>query len=138
MDMCTLQGRTISIFVCQIEKGRLIYMKKLNNTQGSISAMRAQLQQQSTETAEQLRRSVSRATSVDHLPCLEYCQEVAGQHRLAEELLFLQHCRSALERAIPAGASRLVWRWQSGQRTEVRFRRENYCIHMQVRHKSAA
>jgi len=113
-------------------------MKKLQNAQGSIIALRAQLQQRSAETAEQLRRSVSRATSVDHFPCLEYGQEVELQHRLAEELLFLQHCRSALERSIPAGTSRLVWRWRSGERTEVRFRRENQFLRMQVRHKDAA
>lgn len=113
-------------------------MKKLNNTQGPITRLRTELQHQSAETAERLRRSVCRATSVDLLPCLEYGHEVETQHMLAEDLLFLQHCRSALERAVGAGGSRLVWRWQSGARTEVRFRRENQHMHMQVRHKDAA
>jgi len=111
-------------------------MKKLQNAQGSIIALRAQLQQRSAETAEQLRRSVSRATSVDHFPCLEYGQEVELQHRLAEELLFLQHCRSALERAVDKGGSRLVWRWQEGGSTEVRFRRENHYLTMAVRQQA--
>lgn len=113
-------------------------MKKLNNSQGPITRLRAELQCQSTETAERLRRSVSRCTSVDLFPCLEYGREVETQHMLAEDLLFLQHCRSALERAVGSGASRLVWRWQSGERTEVRFRRENQYMRMQVRHKEAA
>ncbi len=113
-------------------------MKKLNNMQGSITAVRAQLQQQSMDTAERLRRSVSRAASVDNFPCTEYGEEVALQHRLAEELLFLQHCRSALERSIEKGASRLVWCWQSGERCEVRFRRQNHHISMQVRQAKAA
>ncbi|MBP3493717.1 MAG: hypothetical protein J6J83_03785 [Oscillospiraceae bacterium] len=113
-------------------------MKKLNPAQGSITAVRAQLQQQSVETAEKLRRSVSRAASVDNFPCTEYGEEVALQHLLAEELLFLQHCRGALERAIEKGASRLVWRWQSGERCEVRFRRQNNHIRMDVRAVKAA
>ena len=112
-------------------------MKKLNNTQGPILTVRQQLQRSSTEIAQQLHRSVSRATSVDYLPCTEYDAEVARQHRLAEELLFLQHCRSALERAVDKNSSRLVWRWQDGSTSEVRFRRQNHHITMVVRQKSA-
>lgn len=113
-------------------------MKKLNNAQSSIFAMREQLRRSSAEIAQQLHRSVNRATSVDHLPCTEYSAEVLRQHALAEELLFVQHCRSALERAVDKGGSRLVWRWQDGCRTEVRFRRQNSCLTMQVRQKNAA
>ncbi len=113
-------------------------MKQFHNAQGPIAAVRAQLQQQSVETAEKLRRSVSRAASVDNFPCTEYGEEVACQHRLTEELLFLQHCRSALERAIERGESRLIWRWQSGGTSEVRFRRQNNHISMQVRQTKAA
>ena len=43
-------------------------MKQLNNAQGSIAALRRLLQQQSTDTAHQLARSVGRATSVDLFP----------------------------------------------------------------------
>ena len=112
-------------------------MKKLNNTHGSVLAIRQELQQQSTELATQLQRSVQRATSVDHLPCDEYGAEVARQHALAEELLFVQHCRNALERSVAKGSSRLVWRWQGGGRSEVRFRRENNHIAMLVRQHTA-
>ena len=113
-------------------------MKKLNNAQGSVTAIRLQLQQQSMDTAQRLSRSVGRAASVDHLPCAEYGEEVQRQHDLAEELLFLQHCRSALERAVDKGSSRLVWRWQDGAASEVRFRRQNHHITMAVRQKEAA
>ena len=75
-------------------------MKHLNNAQGSISTVRQLLQQQSADTALKLSRSVSRATSVDLFPCTEYGAEVKQQHRLSEELLFLQHCRAALERGL--------------------------------------
>ena len=108
-------------------------MKKLNNTHGSIFAVRQQLQQQSIELAAHLQRSVGRATSVDHFPCDEYGAEVKRQHLLAEELLFVQHCRSALERAVDKGNSRLLWHWQDGSRSEVRFRRENHHLTMTVR-----
>ena len=112
-------------------------MKQLNNTNGSVFAVRQQLQQQSMELAARLQRSVSRAASVDHLPCEEYGAEVAQQHTLAEELLFIQHSRSALERAVAHGSSRLLWRWQDGSSSEVHFRRENSHISMRVRQKSA-
>ena len=113
-------------------------MKKLNNAHGSILTVRALLQQQSTDTAEQLRRSVARAASVDFLPCREYGAEVARQQALAEDLLFLQHCRSALERAVDKGSSRLVWRWQDGGSSDVRFRRENHHLSMTAKHRAAA
>ena len=113
-------------------------MKHLNNAQGSISTVRQLLQQQSADTALKLSRSVSRATSVDLFPCTEYGAEVKQQHRLSEELLFLQHCRAALERAVDKGGARLVWRWQDGGRSEVRFRRENHHIRMTVQQQRAA
>ena len=111
-------------------------MKKLNNAQGSIPAIRELLLQQSSHVVHQLSRSVNRATSVDFLPCTEYREEVLRQSSLAEELLFLQHCRSALERAVDKGSSRLVWRWQEGGSTEVRFRRENHSLTMAVRQQA--
>lgn len=113
-------------------------MKQLNSTHGSILHVREALLRQSVETAQLLQRSIGRPASVDLLPCREYGEEVTHQHRLAEELLFLQHCRSALERAVDKGGSRLVWRWQSGGRTEVRFRRENHHMIMLVRQRQAA
>ena len=108
-------------------------MKQLHNAQGPISTLRQLLRLQSAETAEKLRRSVSRAASADDLPCTEYGEEVAYQHRLTEELLYLQHCRGALERAIDSGGSRLVWTWQDGNTSEVRVRRQKNHIRMDVR-----
>lgn len=113
-------------------------MKQLNNTHGSILHVREVLLLQSAETAQLQQRSVGRPASVDLLPCREYMEDVVHQHRLTEDLLFLQHCRSALERAVDKGGSRLVWRWQSGERTEVRFRRQNHHMTMLVRQRQAA
>ena len=42
------------------------------------------------------------------------------------------------DRAVDRGGSRLVWHWQTGGRTEVRFRRENHHIRMTVRQQTAA
>ena len=113
-------------------------MKKLNDAQGSISFLRQLLQQQSVDTAHRLSRSVGRTTSVDLFPCTEYGAEVRQQHQLSEELLFLQHCRATLERAVDKGGARLVWHWQNGSNTEVRFRREHHHVRMTVRQQTAA
>lgn len=111
----------------------------LHNVQGPITAVREELQRRSMELAGQLARSVGRAASVDQVACLEYGDEVALQRQLMEELLFLQHCREALERAIHTGSSHLVWHWHGGSSTTVRFRRENHHIRLWTqRRKNAA
>ena len=96
---------------------------KQNTNEYPIKIIRENLRQNASQQASLLSRSVERLTSYDALPCTEYRQEVAGQHVIAERLLYLQHCRSALEQCIASGASRLRYRWQDGRVTDTRFRK---------------
>lgn len=96
---------------------------KQNSKEYPVRILREELRQHSVRAAEALSRSVSRLTSYDIQPCLEYRDEVAGQHAAAEKLLYLQHCRSSLEQCIAFGASHLRYRWHDGQVTYTRFRR---------------
>ena len=88
-----------------------------------VRVLREDLRQRSVREAAALSRSVGRLTSYDAQPCPEYRDEVAGQYAAAEKLLYLQHCRSALEQCIASGASRLRFRWQDGQVTCTLFRK---------------
>ena len=96
---------------------------KQNTNEYPIHIIRENLRQSAARQAALLSRSVDRLTSYDALPCTEYRQEVANQHAVAERLLYLQHCRSALEQCIASGASRLRYRWQDGHVTDTRFRK---------------
>lgn len=87
-----------------------------------ISVLRENLRQQAEGIAEKLRRSVSRLTSCDPLPCTEYAEEVGYEHDLAEKLFYLQHCRNALEHCISVGATLQRYRWRDGSVTVTRFR----------------
>ena len=88
-----------------------------------ITTLRESLRLQAEAIAEKLRRSVSRLTSCDLLPCTEYGEELAYEHQLAEELFYLQSCRNALEQCISTGATRQRYRWRDGSVTVTRFRR---------------
>ncbi len=88
-----------------------------------ISALREELRLSAGERASRLSRSVSRLTSCDMLPCVEYGDEVKTEYILAQELFYLQHCRTALEKTIDAGAARLRYRWPDGSVTVTRFRK---------------
>jgi hypothetical protein len=88
-----------------------------------IGVLREDLRQRSCTLAAKLSRSVGRLTSCDALPCLEYGEEVMAEQRLARELLYLQHCRNALEHCIGSGGATLRYRWDSGQVTQTRFRK---------------
>lgn len=96
---------------------------KQNSKAYPVHVLREELRQRSVREAEALSRSVGRLTSYDALPCPEYREEVSGQYAAAERLLYLQHCRSALEQCIASGASRLRYRWHDGQVTYTRFRK---------------
>lgn len=99
-------------------------MASMKNAQEyPIQVLREKLRCQSTEQAVQLSRSVSRLTSYDVQPCLEYRQEVAAEYEVIDRLLYAQHCRNSLERCIAAGSARLRYRWRDGRITETRFRR---------------
>ena len=79
-----------------------------------ISTLREELRLRASEYAGRLSRSVGRLTSCDRLPCLEYAEEVAAEHALAEKLFYAQHCRDALERCIDVGGAALRYRWADG------------------------
>lgn len=88
-----------------------------------IQIIREKLRLHSSQQAARISRSVGRLTSYDAQPCPEYRQEVASEYAMVDKLLYLQQCRSSLERCISSGAVRLRYRWRDGQVTETRFRR---------------
>ena len=85
--------------------------------------LREQLRQRAVEASQQLSRSVGRLTSCDSLPCLEYQGEVAREYAVVDQLLYVQNCRSALERCIAGRDARLRYRWRDGRVTVTRFRK---------------
>lgn len=88
-----------------------------------ISALRETLRQAASEKAAKINRSVARLTSCDMLPCLEYGEEVRSEFSLAQELFYLQHCRTALERTLGGSEAKLRYRWQDGTVTVTRFKK---------------
>ena len=97
--------------------------QKQNTKEYPIHIIREDLRQSSARQAALLSRSVGRLTSYDVRPCTEYGQEVAAQYAIIDELLYLQQCRSSLERCIASGAARLHYRWRDGRVTDTRFRK---------------
>lgn len=85
--------------------------------------LRERLRQSASLCTEQLSRSVGRLSSCDALPCVEYGDEVKREQEMIGRLLYLQHCRTALERCLDCGSARLRYRWEDGQVTETTFRR---------------
>ena len=99
-------------------------MKNKNNTQEyPIQVLREQLRQRGAGQVQTLSRSVSRLTSCDAQPCLEYREEVTAEYGTIDQLLYIQQCRAALERCIGRGHARLRYRWRNGRVTETTFRR---------------
>lgn len=88
-----------------------------------ISVLREELRQRSMDHAARLSRSVSRLTSCDLQPCLEYGEEIAWEMALTEKLFYAQQCRNALERCISCGGAMLRYRWTNGTVTFTRFRK---------------
>lgn len=86
-------------------------------------ALREQLRQEAAGQVQQLSRSVGRLASCDALPCPEYGDEVRRERLLIDQLLYLQHCRSALERCLEQGGARLRYRWSDGGITVTTFQR---------------
>ena len=98
----------------------------MNNTKTQyfpISQLREQLRQRGNDLAYRLSRSVARLTSCDALPCEEYGEEVQYQQTLVQELLYIQHCRTALERCIAGHGVNMRYRWSADDRTVTRFRK---------------
>ena len=87
------------------------------------SELREQLRQRACALTARLSRSVARLTSCDPLPCPEYDEEVRFQQTLAQELFYLQHCRTAVERCIAGTGANLRYRMADGRVTVTRFRK---------------
>ena len=85
--------------------------------------LREQLRQRAMDASRQLSRSVGRLTSCDALPCPEYQGEVDREYAVVDQLLYIQNCRSALERCIAGGTARLRYQWRDGRVTVTRFRK---------------
>lgn len=85
--------------------------------------LRERLRQRACALTARLSRSVARLTSCDPLPCPEYDEEVRFQQGLAQELFYVQNCRTALERCIAGSGANLRYRWADGHSTVTRFRR---------------
>ena len=85
--------------------------------------LRERLRQRANGLTARLSRSVARLTSCDPLPYPEYGDEVRFQQELAQELFYIQNCRTALERCIAGSGANLRYRWASGTVTTTRFRK---------------
>lgn len=96
---------------------------KHNASEYPIQVIREQLRQCSMRQAALLSRSVGRLTSCDALPCLEYHHEVEHEYAVIDKLIYLQRCRSALERCISSGSFRLRYRWRDGRVSDTCFRK---------------
>lgn len=97
-----------------------------SNTAAAVyarQALREQLRLEAAEQAQRLSRSVGRLTSCDALPCPDYGDEVQRECLLIDQLLYFQHCRSALERCLEHGGARLRYRWSDGTLTVTCFQR---------------
>lgn len=94
---------------------------KTKNEYYAAAFLREQLRQRASDLSGKLNRSVSRVSSWD-LPCLEYGEEVQTEHRMAEELFYLQHCRDAVERCLDKGGALLRYKRTDGSVTVTRFR----------------
>ena len=95
-------------------------MKKTNEY-FAAAFLREQLRQRASTLSGKLNRSVGRVSSWD-LPCPEYGDEVAAEQRMAEELFYLQHCRTAVERCLAKGGALLRYRKADGSVVVTRFR----------------
>lgn len=89
-----------------------------------IPALREDLRLQACAVAGRLSRSVARLTSCEALPCLEYGDEVLCQQELVRRLLYLQHCRDALEKCIGGSKVTVRFRRRDGSSGRTCFRRE--------------
>ena len=99
-------------------------MKTKNNTQEYlIHTLRERLRQCAVGHALTLSRSVSRLTSCDAVPCLEYREEVQAEYGVIDRLLYAQQCRAALERCLENKSATLHYRWQDGTVKTVSFQR---------------
>lgn len=89
-----------------------------------IPTLREDLRLRSSELAVRLSRSVGRLTSCEQAPCLEYGDEVRYEEDLVRRMLYLQHCREALERCIAGSRVTVRYRRPDGSQGRTSFRKE--------------
>ena len=97
---------------------------KNNSKSYPIPALREELRLRSSALAQRLSRSVGRVTSCENAPCLEYGEEVRFEEELIRRLLYLQHCREALERCIPGSRVTVRFRRPDGSQGRTTFRKD--------------
>ena len=91
-----------------------------------IPTLREDLRLRSSELAVRLSRSVGRLTSCEQAPCLEYGDEVRYEEDLVRRMLYLQHCREALERCIAGSRVTVRYRRPDGSQGRTSFRKEGH------------
>ena len=99
-------------------------MKNNNMNAYPIPVLREDLRLKASAVAAQLGRSVARLTSCENAPCLVYGEEVRTEEDLIRRLLYLQHCREALERCIAGARVTVSYRKPDGSRGRTTFRKE--------------
>lgn len=99
-------------------------MKKNNTNAYPIPALREELRLRACALSVKLSRSVGRLTSCENAPCLEYGDEVRAEEDLIRRLLYLQHCREALERCIAGSRVTVRFRKSDGTQGRTTFRKE--------------
>ena len=95
-----------------------------NRISYSIPTLREDLRVRASELAVRLSRSVGRLTSCENAPCLEYGDEVRFEEDLIRRMLYLQHCREALERCIAGSRVTVRYRRPDGAQGRTTFRKE--------------
>ncbi len=83
--------------------------------------LREKLREASVEAAEKLSRSVTRVSSYEPGPCVEYGELVKSQCGLMNRVLSLQKCRSVLESSMAGKSVRLVFQVPGGRVIRTKF-----------------
>ena len=99
-------------------------MKNNNMNAYPIPVLREDLRLKASAVAARRGRAVARRTSCENAPCLEYGEEVRTEEDLIRRLLYLQHCREALERCIAGARVTVSYRKPDGSRGRTTFRKE--------------
>lgn len=97
-------------------------MKNIKTEYFPVPLLRENLRLRANDLTAQLSRSVARLTSCD-LPCPEYGEEVARQQGMTQELFYVQHCRTALERCAAGSGATLRYRFADGTVALTKFRK---------------
>ena len=97
---------------------------KSNIISHPIPVLREDLRLQASNLSVKFSRSVGRLTSCENAPCLEYGEEVRREEDLIRRIMYLQHCREALERCIAGHRVTVRYRRPDGTLGRTTFRKE--------------